>query len=222
MTPTIILMLKAPTTGTVKTRLAATVGAGRAMRIWRGLVERQLRALPAGFPVAVHFDPPGAGREMREWLSPMRADLPYTAQVAGDLGARLTAAIGTEFARGASGVFAIGGDCPGLDEGILREAQSALCTSDVVVGPATDGGYYLIGLRQPRADLFTGIAWSTPHVRAQTLAKIAAAGLTVWELARLDDVDDEESWERAVATGLLPDDRRGWSATTAPSPSGPC
>ena len=91
---------------------------------------------------------------------------------------------------------------------MLREARRALATVEVVLGPATDGGYYLIGLRQPRANLFAGVAWSTPKVLPQTRAKILAESLSVAELRQLDDVDDEAGWHRAVAADRRLQQRR--------------
>ena len=138
------------------------MGEEKALAIYRQLAERQVLALPAGWPVTIYFDPPEAREQMIQWLNPHRPGMNSVAQCAGDLGARLAAAFAEEFARGAAGVIAVGGDCPGLDEGVLCAAHRALTTVDVVLGPATDGGYYLIGLKQPRADLFTGIAWAHP------------------------------------------------------------
>lgn len=135
---------------------------------------------------------------MRRWLRPLHPELDFTAQRRGDLGARLAAACAREFARGAPSVLAIGGDCPGLDAAILRKAARALERTDVVLGPARDGGYYLIGLNQPQAELFDRIAWSTPAVLAQTRMRIHAAGLTFTELPQLEDVDDAASWRRAL------------------------
>jgi uncharacterized protein len=197
--PTVILMLKAPIAGTVKTRLAATVGEGEAVRIYRLLAEQQLSALPAGWSVTVHFAPRSSETMLRDWLHPLRAGLVFTPQTEGDLGQRLSTAFATEFARGASTVIAIGGDCPGLDQRILSAAAAALLTHDAVVGPATDGGYYLLGLQRPCPALFQEIAWSTASVLAQTRDKLQAAGLTRTELPPLEDVDDQGAWDRAVA-----------------------
>jgi uncharacterized protein len=197
--PRIALLLKAPRRGEVKTRLAATLGEAGALAIYRRLAERQLAALPRGWPVTIHHAPADAGGEMRRWLDQHHAGLDYQPQYPGDLGARLAAAFAAEFARGAPTVLAIGGDCPGLDAAILRQAAHALERTDVVLGPARDGGYYLIGLKQPQAGLFTGIAWSTPAVLAQTRAHIHAARLNLTELPRLEDVDDAASWRRTLA-----------------------
>jgi len=202
--PRIALLLKAPSLGAVKTRLAATVGEKRALAIYRQLTERQVLALPSGWSVTIYFDPPEAREQMARWLDPLREGLNYTAQGAGDLGARLTAAFAAEFARAPGPVLAIGGDCPGLDGAMLESGLRALTSHDVVLGPATDGGYYLIGLQQACPELFTDIAWSTPEVLTQTRARIATAAFTSAELPPLDDVDDEAGWHRAHSGGLPP------------------
>ncbi|PYM61267.1 MAG: DUF2064 domain-containing protein, partial [Candidatus Rokuibacteriota bacterium] len=107
-----------------------------------------------------------------------------------DLGERLAAAIGGELAAGPGPVLAIGADAPHVPAAALAEAAAALTRgADVVLGPAADGGYYLIGLRDPTPGLFTGIAWSTAGVLQATLARAAAAGLAVHLLPPSFDVD---------------------------------
>lgn len=197
-TPCIALLLKAPHSGTVKTRLAATVGEAEAVRIYAWMVERQVTALPPGWPASIHYEPPDARAEMERWLSPLHSGLEYRPQVSGDLGARLIAAFAAEFARGAPKVLAIGGDCPGLDQAILQAAGAALDTADGVLGPAADGGYYLIGLRAPCPPLFSDIPWSTPEVLARTRAALSRQKLTALELPVLEDVDDAAGWARAA------------------------
>ncbi|MBI3884535.1 MAG: TIGR04282 family arsenosugar biosynthesis glycosyltransferase [Opitutae bacterium] len=202
MTPTIAFMLKAPRAGFVKTRLAAETGDVVAVDIYQLLVERQLAALPAAWPVTIHYAPADARGQMAAWLGPQRAGLGFIPQCAGDLGARIAAAMADEFAHGAAAVIAIGGDCPGLDGTMLEAARGALETADVVLGPAADGGYYLIGLTAPCAALFAGIAWSTPAVLGQTRARIRELGLRATELPTLEDVDDAGAWERAIKGGV--------------------
>lgn len=222
MTPTLVAMLKAPVAGAVKTRLAATVGDARALAIYRQLVARMLRAAPPDWPLAIHFAPARRAALLRRWLAPLsprelRAAPPVSAvaprkpaaaflipQVRGHLGTKLAAAFAAEFARGAPAVIAIGGDCPALDCRRLRAAARALAHHDAVLGPATDGGYYLLGLRAPHPELFTGIAWSSPAVLAQTRARLRASCLATHELPPLNDVDDAAAWRRARAAGLLP------------------
>jgi len=208
--PHLLILLKAPVPGAVKTRLAATLGAARATAIYRQLVERQLRAIPPDWPVTIHFDPPDAEPAMRAWLTPLRSasisQLPtFIPQPAGDLGTRIHAAFTHAFANGATSALVIGGDCPALDTAILQRAATVLESpdTDTVLGPAADGGYFLLGLKTPTPELFTGLAWSTPAVLDATRARLAAARLTTVELLELADLDDESDWRRAVAAGLL-------------------
>lgn len=189
----LLAMLKAPRPGTVKTRLALEVGASAAATIYRRLVEHQMLAIPRGWQVEVHFSPIDAAGEMRSWLGGAHD---YHPQLGEDLGERLTHAIAGAFARGGKRVIVIGGDCPGLDEMTLGAASRALDTADVVIGPALDGGYYLIGLKRPAAELFRGIAWSSPTVLESTLSRLREAGLSYARLPAKEDVDDLTSWEK--------------------------
>jgi hypothetical protein len=186
LVPTVVVMLKAPREGTVKTRLAADIGHAQATRIYRLLVERQMAAIPAHWPIEVHFSPADAHEEMRDWLG-QRPTL--HAQAEGDLGQRLTFAVDTAFARGASATIVIGGDCPELNEDALKSAAGDLGTHKVVLGPASDGGYYLIGLTLPQPELFIDIPWSTNGVLAATLQKTSALGLIPLCQSVRDDVD---------------------------------
>jgi hypothetical protein len=95
------------------------------------------------------------------------------------VGARMADAFARAFARGAERVVLVGTDAPGVARETAIAALSALDAADVVIGPAEDGGYYLIALREPRPELFAGVAWSTPSVREETRARAAAAGLSV-------------------------------------------
>jgi rSAM/selenodomain-associated transferase 1 len=197
--PTIIAMLKAPRAGIVKTRLAQEIGAQPAALAYRRLVEHQIAAIPPEWPLEIHFSPDDAESEMRHWLGEAHT---YHAQSAGGLGERLVHAIADAFSRGARGVLVIGGDCPGLDHAALQAAGNALQSSDAVIGPAVDGGYYLIGLRHPAPRLFENIPWSSAEVLEATLARIQEAGLSRELLAPKEDVDDLASWRRLQA--LLP------------------
>ena len=202
----LVVFLKHPRPGAVKTRLAAAIGAEAAADLYRALAERALEAttpLAEDFERLVFFDPPESLPQMREWLPGVR----LLAQSGHDLGARMADAFARAFARGASRVAIVGTDAPGVSRATVTEALSALDTADVVIGPADDGGYYLIALRAPRPELFAGIEWSTPGVRGQTLALAAAAGVSVRELGRLRDVDtlDDLRAEWPAVRALLGD-----------------
>ncbi|MGH8019087.1 MAG: TIGR04282 family arsenosugar biosynthesis glycosyltransferase [Opitutaceae bacterium] len=205
--PTVLAFLKAPKEGEVKTRLARAIGTREALEVYRTLAGQQLTRIPRLWPVRVLFTPDDAGDVMRAWLGNGRI---YEPQGSGDLGARLRRAFASAFAAGAPRVLAIGGDCPTLRAADLECARDGLETVNVVIGPARDGGYYLIGLDHPRPELFNGIRWSTPDVCAETLRRIHRSGLTCKLLDEKEDVDDLASWQRH-RTGLGPADRESTS-----------
>jgi rSAM/selenodomain-associated transferase 2/rSAM/selenodomain-associated transferase 1 len=185
---TVVLFAKVPVPGRVKTRLAADLGMERATSIYRELGRRTVDALRSGpWVTTVHVAPPDADSiaDVTAWLG---TDVQYRGQTPGDLGERMRAAIDDEL-RGATAVCVVGTDIPGLDESTLRQAFDALETHDVVIGPATDGGYYLIGMTRTRPELFDGIPWSTARVLDLTLERAEAAGLSVARLEPRTDVD---------------------------------
>jgi rSAM/selenodomain-associated transferase 1 len=198
----ILLFLKFPEPGRVKTRLAQSVGYIRAAEIYHKMVAHVVSSLPANDPVTVMFDPPDAETAMRAWLAPIRASFRFAPQCAGDLGARLTAAFHSAFIGGAQKVAAIGGDCLDLDTASFEATWHALDTHDAVIGPATDGGYYLIASSRA-LPLFDSISWSSPSVLAQTLALAEKNRLRVHLLPTLHDIDTGDDWQRIQAR--LPD-----------------
>jgi uncharacterized protein len=187
-------MLKTPVPGSVKTRLAAGVGPDRACAIYRELVEHQMGHIPKGWRVEVHFDPPDAAPVMMSWLG---GDRQYYPQCPGDLGVRLTHSLIVASPSERFPLIFLGGDCPYIDASVLLEAVKALETHDVVVGPARDGGYVLIGMKSTHPELFRDIDWSTERVFSQTMAHAKELGLSVALLPVMEDVDDLDSWERA-------------------------
>jgi rSAM/selenodomain-associated transferase 1 len=135
---------------------------------------------------------------MRTWLPGVR----LLAQRGEDLGARMADAFARAFARGASRVAIVGTDAPAVSRETVTEALGALDGADAVLGPSEDGGYYLLALREPWPGLFSGIAWSTPAVAAETRARAAALGLVLHELPARRDVDTLDDlraeWPRIV------------------------
>lgn len=199
--PRILIFLKAPRVGFVKTRLAQAVGAERALEVYRQLVEGQLQRLETVEQVEIHFTPADAASEMQAWLGPDRS---YHPQVEGGLGERLASAIQSSFDGGAASVFCIGGDCPALGEAQIDAAMTALNDGeDVVFGPTEDGGYYLVGLKSPQPELFQSIAWSTGTTLQSSLAVAAKLGLKVKLLERLYDVDEASDLDRALGEGYF-------------------
>ncbi|MBT9395158.1 TIGR04282 family arsenosugar biosynthesis glycosyltransferase [Hymenobacter sp. NST-14] len=200
---TLIIFARHPELGRVKTRLAAGIGPAAALEVYRRLLAHT-RAVVA--PLKVHKTVwlVGAGPETAgEWTG--FEQLP---QPAGDLGAKMQAAFTHDFARPAQAAVIIGTDCPGLTTAHLAEAYAALRTHDVVLGPAADGGYYLLGMRRLHPALFENKPWSTATVRAETLADAARLGLRVYLLPELQDVDtaaDLRAWQQSAGLNASPD-----------------
>ena len=146
---------------------------------------------------SVHFSPPDAGEEMEAWLKrSLPASTRFVPQCDGDLGRRLGAAVRSEFQSGAERVFLVGGDCPGICHEYFTEADTHLNETDLVIGPATDGGYVLLGLKDQHVELFENIAWSTHVVLKQTLANAIRGSLSLRLLPTLEDIDDVASLQR--------------------------
>lgn len=212
MNITATLMLKAPRPGTVKTRLAREIGIDKATFIYRSLAEKQLTQVPKDWRCAIHFAPPGAVEEVREWLAEVvPADILYRPQCDGDLGARMRHAVQTELSAGADAVVLLGGDCPDIDTQLLREVETKLSAADLVVAPALDGGYVLLAVKADHPELFDGIAWSTSEVWPQTLAAARQCGLGVSILRTCRDVDDLQSLRDSLKE--LAACRRGFDVT---------
>jgi rSAM/selenodomain-associated transferase 1 len=196
VTPPLAVFLKAPRLGSVKMRLAAEIGERHALRLYRVLAARTLTAVrAAGLETIVWYSPADARPEMEFWLGDAWELRP---QVEGDPGARLAAAAHA-VPRGQPWI-AIGADCPTLTAAVLREACSQLQRAGLVIGPAYDGGYYLIGGRTPLPDIFTGIPWGTAGVLAETRARLTRISAAWHELPTLRDVDTADD---ARAEGLL-------------------
>lgn len=194
------IFAKAPIPGRVKTRLAEEIGpSGAAEVYWR--MGRQVVAATAGsgHRTTVWFTPPREAAFVREWLGGV-GRIELRPQVGTSLRARLANAFARQFAEGAGRAVVIGTDCPGVNRRLITEAFTALGESDVVIGPALDGGYYLIGLSAPQPALFRGISWSTAAVAVQTRTRARALGLSCHLLRPLRDVDTARD---ARLVGLL-------------------
>lgn len=189
----LIIFIKYPEPGKSKTRLIPAVGATKAAAIQHDMSLRTLAtAREFGRNTRSDLEVRFAGGTAGAMAALYGADLRYREQSGGELGQRLQLAMADGFCAGAPTVVVIGTDCPALTVAHLVAAQDALAQADVVLGPALDGGYYLIGLRQPRSDLFEGIAWSTAQVLQQTIDAAGRGGLSVHLLEKLADIDRPE------------------------------
>jgi len=176
--------------GKVKTRLASGMGELRALEIYRHLIQLTYSALE-DVPVTVwtyfsDFIPETVNTSIEKSF----------VQEGQDLGERMANAFACSFEMGMDKVVLIGTDCPTLQRQHLNEAFEALTHSDLVLGPATDGGYYLIGMTRRADYLFEGITWSTSQVLSDTMKVASQYGLTTTLLQEIDDIDTQEDWER--------------------------
>ncbi len=138
----------------------------------------------------------GSHALMVRWLG---GHLRFRPQGTGDLGARMNKAISSSFRSGMQKVVLVGADCPAWTPDTLRRALDGLADHDLVLGPATDGGYYLIGMRKHFPDVFSDIAWGTAEVLSRTLEIARGLNLSVLLLEALNDVDRPEDirvWQR--------------------------
>jgi uncharacterized protein len=187
----LLVFVKAPRPGAVKTRLASVLGVEAAAGLYRAMAGEEVRrtAPRAGeYARTLVYDPPDAEAEIARWL-PGEALAP---QAGRDLGERLSGAFASAFAAGARRVAIVGTDVPACGREHVAEALGALDEHDVVLGPTHDGGYYLIALDRPRPALFQSIPWSTPSVLPATAERAGVLGLSVRMLDPLRDIDTVE------------------------------
>jgi uncharacterized protein len=187
----VAIMAKAPIPGLAKTRLIPSIGAHAAAVLQERLTERAVATAVAADigPVTLWCAPDSGHASFRELVSRQKTTLKR--QPASDLGDRMLAAM----AAGGPTIV-IGTDCPAVTPEHLRAAAQALRDADVVLIPAEDGGYVLIGARAAHPQLFSGIAWGTAAVLDETRSRIAALGLACAELDPLWDLDTEADLAR--------------------------
>ncbi len=205
----LIIFTRYPEAGKAKTRLIPALGAEGAAALHRQMADHTLQqvqtfqlqcSIDMDMDVEVEVRFAGGNQSlMQHWLG---TDLTYIMQGEGDLGDRMGRSFQSAFNAGAERALIIGTDCPDLDAPVLKQAFCELQQHDLVLGPASDGGYYLIGLRCWIPPLFVDIQWSTATVLARTLAIAQELHRSVGLLPVLSDVDypaDLEIWERIAA-----------------------
>lgn len=185
----VLVFVKVPEKGKVKTRLARDRGPDFALRAYECMALDTLDAVKAaGRPFRICYTPPeGLGR-MQAWLG---SDHDYLPQTGADLGERMERAFHQAFSEGARQVLLIGSDIPELSVPLLSEAFQALESKDAVIGPARDGGYYLIGFTAQGFDpaVFHGMTWSVGTVLRETLSRLETFGSSTHVLPELGDID---------------------------------
>ncbi len=211
MRQSLIIFTRYPVPGKTKTRLIPALTAVGAADLHRQMTEHTLdrvRQLHATEPLSieVHYAGDRDDLRMADWLGD---DLVYQLQVNGNLGKRMAQSFRTVFEKYCQSgrdprAIIIGTDCPGLDAAVLKLAFHHLHVCDLVLGPAIDGGYYLIGLSRFIPELFVGIDWGTAKVFEQTMDIANELGLSIEYLPTLADIDRPEDlsiWAEARDSG---------------------
>jgi rSAM/selenodomain-associated transferase 1 len=188
-TPLILLFVKAPRKGQVKSRLAAVMGQDTALELYRNFVLDILASVEkSGVPCRVCYYPADSGETVRQWLGDR---LTYMPQEGNNLGERMEQAFRRVFSEGISRAVLIGSDIPDLPPALLQDAVERLDRMGAVIGPSKDGGYYLIGFRKDAffPNIFHGPEWSTETVFRKTMQIFRQEQREVSLLSTLQDVD---------------------------------
>jgi len=190
ITDCIIIFIKSLLTRQVKSRLAKDIGPEAATAIYQCFVDDTLRLLEkSAYPFIIAYYPPAAEIEVKQWLG---EEYNYFSQQGNDLGENMKNAFYHIFNAGFSRVLLTGSDIPDLPPAVINEAFLGLETSDAVIGPSLDGGYYLIGFNETKflPDIFENIKWSTPTVFQETMTIFQEHNYHVHKLTGWRDVDD--------------------------------
>lgn len=218
MSSCIVVFGREPIPGLVKTRLARAVGSETAAGIYRELLAWTVeRAIATGKSVTLSL----AAEPSPAWASAW--NIPVETQPEGDLGTRMLETLSRRFQEGYDRALIIGSDCPGVGPHHLEAAIAALDHHRVVLGPARDGGYWLVGQRAPQTDCFSGVPWSSDRTLAATRQRLEELGVGWTELDQLDDVDTEAALERVLRQPWLDADlghrlRKAWNGGPIAAP----
>jgi len=186
MKSALIIFVRNPLLGKVKTRIAATIGDENALVIYKHLLQHT-KNITESLPVTkfVFYADEVTTNDLwngyEKWL-----------QSGTDLGERMSNAFESLFKKGFTKIVIIGSDCLELDEKMILDAFLKLNEYEIVIGPATDGGYYLLGMKSPFKNLFENITWSSNSVFNETIKQIEKRNLTLFLLPILNDVDEEK------------------------------
>ena len=191
----LIIFATLPKPGDVKKRLAREIGIQPAASLYNELALHTFRtgqdALERGWVVYLVHDPKVNEEEVRQWV---QRDFHYVAEQGENPGERMQHAFDYAFHNHAGKAVIISSDIPGMEYGLLDETSSRLETQDVVIGPATDGGCYLLGMKPPTKGIFRDLPWGTAKLYWEASERVRILGLTQSSLARLNDVDTGEAY----------------------------
>lgn len=187
---TLIIFLKYPEAGKVKTRLAKDIGAEKAARIYSNMAKQIVDKVSnsGNYNTVIYYDPPEKKNEIAKWLE--GKGFHFSQQTGDTLGRRISSAFSEVFDQGAERAVIIGTDCIDITPDIINQTLDLLNLNDLILGPADDGGYYLLGLKKYIPGIFEKIDWSTERVLNQTIENIKQLGLEYDLLTSLRDIDD--------------------------------
>lgn len=188
MNSSLILFVKYPEPGKVKTRLAYSIGVMEATKLYKSWVENIVSELKnlSCVDLYIFFPEKKYTKEFMNWLG---TDLNFCIQSGKDLGYKMNNAFKKMFNGGYKKVVLAGSDIPDLNNKTIIEAFESIDNNDVVLGKSQDGGYYLIALKESQEELFTNIKWSSEKVLNQTISKCKSLGLKYKLLNELTDID---------------------------------
>ena len=185
----LILFLKYPEKGKVKTRLSKDIGNEKALLIYKKSVSKLLNQLDNNnYDISIYYCPENKNDEVKKWIN--LPDIKYLAQSGDDLGIRMLNAFKDSISLKYAKTVIIGTDCLEITNSLLSQSFDLLDDSDLVLGPATDGGYYLIGLKAVVETIFQDIHWSTEKVLKQTIKKAKEIKLSYKFLDFNNDIDN--------------------------------
>lgn len=185
----VLIFIKSPEREKVKSRLASVIGDETALTLYKSFILDIIETLQRGnFPLKIFFYPPDSREALENWIG---HNCDYIPQEGGDLGERMKNAFIQSFSEGLEKVLLIGSDIPDLTGAVVNEAFESLDNHDAVIGPASDGGYYLIGFKKSTflPDTFQGITWSNDSVFRKTMGVFNEARLRFHILPEWGDVD---------------------------------
>lgn len=188
----LICFIKYPEPGHVKTRLAIDLGSIGAANLYRNLAERvitEVFPLSETYQLILCFDPKHEQNQFADWLGDQWT---YWPQEGDDLGNRMANAVGRGLEEGFEQIMLLGSDCINLSETFIDEAFAALASHDVVIGPSTDGGYYLLALSHMDDFLFDDMPWSSDSVLSTSIARLEARDYTYKLLEEKIDIDNQD------------------------------
>ena len=187
--PALLIFIKNPEKGKVKTRLASTLGDDKALEIYKALLAHT-KSIALQIEAKRYLFYSQFIDQQDDWP---KEDFTKALQADGDLGYKMSEAFQSVLARHQKAII-IGSDCASLNKDIIQNAINALDQNDFVIGPALDGGYYLLGMRYFEPTLFEDMPWSTEAVAQITEERIRTMGKRCFMLPALSDIDFEEDW----------------------------